>query len=85
MKHAFAWLRWTIWPRLSYLCLDGCEHCGRFWGTGWESSRTAYPYDGLEGLDQDPNRPLRYCRPCAAEHHEYWDGMWAEYRNSQGY
>ena len=71
-------------PRLSYVLFHGCENCGSLIGVKWESSRTAYHYEGIEGIDADPNRPRRYCRSCADMHHDYWDGMWAEYYNSRG-
>jgi hypothetical protein len=32
---------------------------------------------------EDPNAPVLLCRPCALDHHEYWDGMWADYRAGQ--
>lgn len=30
-------------------------------------------------VDNPSNAPVPLCRPCAKEHHEYWDGMWEEY------
>lgn len=60
------------------LQLAGCEDCDNWLGIRWEDSRTNYHWDG-EG--EDPNRPRRLCRPCAAEHHEHWDEMWAQARN----
>lgn len=29
----------------------------------------------------DPNAPVPLCRPCAKDHHEYWDEMWGNYYN----
>ena len=54
-----------------------CECCGLFEGVETESSRTMYSWDGQ---GEDPNRPLRLCRSCAAEHHEHWDEMWEHAR-----
>ena len=45
-----------------------------------ESSRTAYHWNGV---GTDPNRKVFLCRPCAEEHHSYWDDMWAEWRAGQ--
>jgi hypothetical protein len=30
-------------------------------------------------MERDPNRPIFLCGQCAAEHHSYWNDMWAEY------
>lgn len=30
--------------------------------------------------DKGRNAPVPLCRACAKEHHDYWDEMWAEYR-----
>ena len=54
----------------------GCEQCGSMAGCFQEPSRTMYHWSG-EG--EDPNRDRRLCRACAAEHHDYWDGMWDDY------
>ena len=27
----------------------------------------------------DPNKLTLLCQPCAKDHHEHWDDMWAEY------
>lgn len=55
-----------------------CENvtCQRTEGVELEPSRTAYHWDG-KGVD--PNAPIWLCRECAKEHHEHWDGMWADY------
>ena len=46
-------------------------------------SRTAYvSCDG--SLDDERNADVILCSECEAEHHGYWDDMWAEYRASQG-
>jgi hypothetical protein len=58
---------------------QGCQRCGDLLGVQLESARTAYHYDGQIGDENDPNRPVRLCRPCAAEHHLHWDMMWSEY------
>jgi hypothetical protein len=65
----------------------GCEEC---WeesertqrvtkGVRLESSRTMYPFDGVLGSKEDPNRPRALCRRHAREHHKHWDEMWADY------
>jgi hypothetical protein len=56
-----------------------CEtpRCGATVGVELESGRTAYHYEGVPGAPEDPNRPLWLCRPCAEEHHDYWDEMWS--------
>ena len=51
-----------------------CANCGSTTGVELESSRTAYAWDG-QGVDPNANVPL--CRPCAEQHHEYWDEQWA--------
>jgi hypothetical protein len=76
--------RWFTWPRLSYIIFEGCEHCGSLWRVRDEDSRTMYPFTGVPGTPDDPNRDQRYCRPCAKEHHEWWDGCWADYYHSLG-
>lgn len=48
-----------------------------------ENSRTQYHWDGPIDAPDNPNRPVPLCRPCAQEHHEYWNDMWAEYRAGQ--
>jgi hypothetical protein len=58
-----------------YVAALCCERCGTLEGVSLEDSRTYYDWNG-EG--EDPNRPIRLCRQCAAEHHDYWDAMWAE-------
>lgn len=50
-------------------------------GVRLHSSRTAYWWDGQ---GEDPNRPVALCPECAAEHHEYWDERWDDYRSSCG-
>lgn len=59
-----------------------CEHCGSFEGVEFESGRTAYEFDGVQGSPEDPNRDRLYYRQCAVEHHAYWDECWADYRTS---
>ena len=56
-----------------------CFRCGTTAGVEMENSRTAYHYEGKTGDVNDPNNPIPFCRACAKDHHEYWDGMWAEY------
>lgn len=45
-----------------------------------ESARTAYSWG--DKTQPDPNAPIPLCRPHAAEHHDHWDSMWAEYHAS---
>ena len=65
-----------------------CEHCAHWGfanvtdGVQWESSRTAYHFDGLIGSPDDPNRPVALCRACAKDHHRHWDDMWADAPNA---
>lgn len=73
-----------------------CYGCGTVEGVALESSRTAYPFDGkplyltdvlkdprLLTASRDPNKPVWLCRPCAEEHHAFWDEQWADYRRGQ--
>lgn len=55
-----------------------CLRCGSIEGVESESARTAYNYDAAAG-EEDPNKPILLCRPCAAEHHAAWDEQWNEY------
>lgn len=65
---------WT--DALDYGNGEMCSRCGSREGVEWEPARTAY--EPTE-KDPDPNADIPYCRPCAGEHHEHWDDMWAEY------
>lgn len=56
-----------------------CVRCESTEGVKLEDSRTMYHFDGKIGSEDDPNRPIPLCRECAAEHHEHWDSMWADY------
>ncbi len=68
-----------------------CEYCGATEGVQLEDSRTAYDTSRLDTATrleriadrddppEDPNRPVWLCRPCAEDHHSYWDEMWAMY------
>lgn len=76
--------RWAIWPRISYVVIEGCEYCGNPVAYTYPGM-TAYPFDGVPGTPGDPNRPRRYCRTHGEQHTEYWKGMWDEYYSSQGY
>ena len=38
----------------------------------WERLALDNPLD-----PPDPNAPSYLCRPCAKDHHEYWDEMWS--------
>lgn len=60
---------------------DSCEECGEREGVAFESSRTMYDWDGV-GVD--PNRPIKFCRSCAADHHAYWDERWQSLRDNAG-
>jgi len=57
-----------------------CQRCDTLTWCKLENSRTAYHWEG-EG--EDPNAPVMLCSPCAAEHREYWDSMWAEYNSGR--
>lgn len=59
--------------------LGECERCGSNEGVEIESARTQYHTEHNDDGPEDPNRGIAYCRPCAKEHHEYWDSMWADY------
>lgn len=55
-----------------------CESCGmdgRDRAITWQDGRTMYE-PTLE--DPFPNKPVALCQPCADEHHEYWNDMFAE-------
>jgi len=72
----------SLWVTLSKVLFEGCEHCGAVRGVELESSRTMYHwenYHGREDTPADPNRRVRLCRDCAAEHHQHWDSMWDDY------
>jgi hypothetical protein len=58
-----------------------CEYCGNKSGIKFESSRTAYAWDGEFNSINDPNRNKLLCRKCAKLHHEFWDIMWLKYQN----
>jgi hypothetical protein len=69
-----------------------CTRCGTTNGVELEDSRTAYSQPDLDIFDRlmldgepppDPNAPVLLCRPCAKEHHEYWDEMWDEYNRGR--
>ena len=57
-----------------------CARCGSREGIKLEDARTHY--DHKEG-EPDPNADIPYCSPCAVEHHEHWDEMWAEYNSGR--
>lgn len=48
-----------------------------------ESSRTMYPFEGVRGSPEDPNRPIYLCCACAKVHHEHWDEQWKDYYASR--
>ena len=53
-----------------------CGRCGSRDQVKLESARTQYcPSE----TDPDPNADVPLCRPCAEEHHDYWNEMWNEY------
>jgi hypothetical protein len=62
-----------------------CLRCGTTEGVELESSRTMYPtepptwLERVADIETDPNAPIPLCRECAEEHHDHWNGMWAEY------
>ncbi len=67
---ARCWLRGL----LRCLCCGGTDD-----GVALEDSRTMYVLaDGTD--DAARNAPIALCRGCAADHHAYWDDMWATYR-----
>lgn len=68
-------------PRLKHDLFGACLGCGAWRGVELECSRTAYHWDGK---GRNPNAPIRLCRTCAADHHSYWDEMWAM-AHSMGY
>lgn len=57
----------------------GCARCGNTIGVLLEDSRTMYLFDGELGSSDDPNKPIPFCRPCASDHHAYWDDVWNDY------
>ena len=59
-----------------------CEHCGELHDLQLEYTNTRYPFDGPYDSAEDPNRQVLLCPTCAKCHHEYWQEMWAEYRQS---
>lgn len=58
-----------------------CQCCGTLEGVELESSRTCYHFEGDPDSDDDPNRGIALCRPCAEEHHFNWDAVWDEYNS----
>lgn len=58
-----------------------CARCGAEQNVKLEDARTAYYFEGKIGSDDDPNRPIPLCPECAAEYHQHWDYMWAEYHS----
>jgi hypothetical protein len=66
---------WKVWPV--------CEHCRSLSGLALEDSRTLYHFEGKWDDPKNPNRPRLLCRECAEMHHEYWDGMWADYNSGR--
>lgn len=82
LKSRIRWKLYDTWVWISSVVFLGCERCGSLRGVEYESSRTAYHVDNIEGRENtpaDPNRQRRYCRDCAAEHHQHWDSMWDDY------
>jgi hypothetical protein len=62
---------------------EQCENCGSTEGVELEDSRTCYTHGTSDDGPNDPNRRVGLCRPCAKEHHEHWDSMWADYYGSR--
>lgn len=62
---------------------DHCSRCGSTEGVKMEPSRTMYHWEGKWDDPKNPNAERPYCRPCAEEHHAYWDDMWAEYNSGR--
>lgn len=74
-----------------------CEACGALEGVELEPSRTAYSQAPLNRFDRivkdecaileedfrDLNAPTYLCRPCATDHHEYWNSQWDEFYASR--
>lgn len=59
---------------------ERCESCGTDEGIELERSRTAY---APTEENPEPNQPMHLCRSCAADYHDYWDDMWAEYNSGR--
>lgn len=57
----------------------GCLRCGGTLGIEMESSRTQYHFEGDWDSEDNPNKDIPLCRPCAKEHHADWDSMWSDY------
>ena len=64
--------RWWYWLLPA---IRRCWLCRWPYGVRYEDSRTMYYWNGG---GEDPNRPVKLCRQCAACHHEHWDAMWLE-------
>jgi hypothetical protein len=64
-----------------------CLRCGSTEDVQLECSRTCYDTSRVRTRYErimvpetpEPNAPIPLCRPCAKEHHEYWDDVWTEY------
>jgi hypothetical protein len=61
-----------------------CIRCDSTDGVQMEDSRTMYHFEGELDSPEDPNKPIPLCRPCAADHHAYWNERWDDYRSGQG-
>ena len=69
---------WT--DAVDYARGELCARCGSREGVKLEGARTAY----CETEENpDPNADIPFCRPCAEEHHDHWDEMWAEYNSGR--
>ena len=75
---AMLWNDWST-EACPKLCEGATGFCLEMCGVQEESPRTIYFWEG-EG--PNPNRPPWLCRPCALEHHAFWDDMWS---NVPGY
>jgi len=71
-----------VFVLLSFLFVGKvCWRCNSMKDVRLESSRTACAWDGV---GEDPNADVPLCRPCAEEHHYWWDAQWDEYNASRG-
>lgn len=61
-----------------------CEKCGKTNDITWVGSMTMYPFDGEDGSEDDPNKPISLCKACEEDHVDYWKERWDEYYSGLG-